>query len=303
MGAKPCITIVGSLNIDHTFRVSNIPRPGESVSSKGSVITFGGKGANQALAAARAGARVELIGSVGSDEYGNIYIQKLIQENIGTSGIAKIRSQPTGSAFIAVDDAGENTIIVNPAANHKLYKQKILQHCDLIKAADILLMQLECPLRAVLQAAKIARRAKTRIVINPSPMSKEFLETEVPCDVLVLNENEAAELGNLKVFFESAFAKKTGIKMLVVTRGAKSTQVLLESKQTLQIFPPKVKPIDTVGAGDTFVGAFCVALAESKDIKTAIKFANAAGALATQKQGAQTAIPKRKEINRILEKE
>jgi ribokinase len=281
---SPSIVVVGSLNVDHTLRVPRIPAPGETLTSSSMLTCFGGKGANQAVAAARAGGRVAMIGCVGVDDFGTRYIEALKGEGIDTSGISRSET-PTGSAFIAVDDVGENSIIVNPGANHAITVADIEKQAERIRAADALLLQLECPLAVVLRAAEIAREAGVKVILNPSPLSEAFLADRFDVDVLIVNEGEAAKITPERDL------KQARCRHLLITRGADSTLSLTEAGVS-EFAPPKVTPVDTVGAGDTFAGAFAV----SNDIA----FANAAGALATLKAGAQPSIPSRDEILSFL---
>ena len=284
MASAPRIVVVGSLNVDHTLRVPRIPAPGETLTSSSMLTCFGGKGANQAVAAARAGGRVAMIGCVGVDDFGTRYIEALKFEGIDTSGV--LRSEmPTGSAFIAVDDMGENSIIVNPGANHAITVASIEKHADLIRGAEALLLQLECPLAVVRRAAEIAREAGVRVILNPSPLSEAFLAERFEVDVLIVNEGEAAQITPNRDLNEAR------CRHLIITRGAESTLSITE-EGVVEVSPPKVTPVDTVGAGDTFAGAFAVA--------NDIAFANAAGALATLKAGAQPSIPTRDEVYRTI---
>ena len=278
--------MVGSLNIDYTFRVPSIPAPGETLTARGMFSCLGGKGANQAIAAARAGAKTALIGCVGEDESGTRYIEALKNEGIDTRGVER-SSTPTGVAFIVVDDAGENSIIVNPGANHEITKAQVERHADLIREADVLLLQLECPLPVVRLAAEIASAAGIRVILNPSPLTEAFLADPFEVDVLIVNEGEAQKIAPNRNLQEAK------IRQLVITRGAQSTLHVTEGGQ-VEYVPPQVLPVDTVGAGDAFAGAFAVASSEGQ--AHAVAFANAAGALATQKAGAQPSIPWREAI-------
>lgn len=280
MASAPSIVVVGSLNVDHTLRVPRIPAPGETLTSSSMLTCLGGKGANQAVAAARAGGCVAMIGCVGVDDFGTRYIEALKAEGIDTEGVSR-STLPTGSAFIAVDDAGENSIIVNPGANHAITPDDIEKHAELVRGADALLLQLECPLPVVRRAAEIARAAGVRIILNPSPLSEAFLADPFAVDVLIVNEGEAEKITPNRCL------KEAQCRQLIITRGADSTLCITESG-TAEFAPPQVTPVDTVGAGDTFAGAFAVA--------GDIPFANAAGALATLKAGAQPSIPTRSEI-------
>lgn len=295
---KPRIVVFGSLNVDHTLRVDSIPVGGETVLANGLLTCFGGKGANQALAARRAGATVDLIGTVGVDDFGVAYRSSLAREGVGVSGLGKAVAKPTGSAYICVDAKGENSIVVNAGANYTLNEEGIEEHRKVIGKATVLLMQLECALETVKRAAEIARESEgeTLIVINPSPWSSDFLKAKIPCDVLIVNEIEEQVLGGAAKLLKSAYAKKAGLKMVVVTAGAKATKLYTGAAKPVSVVPPKVKAIDTVGAGDSFAGALAVALAEEQNQRDMVKFANAAGALATLKPGAQSAIPIRDEI-------
>ncbi|MEY4762686.1 MAG: hypothetical protein RLZZ200_2542 [Pseudomonadota bacterium] len=247
---------------------------------------FGGKGANQAVAAARAGGCVAMIGCVGADDAGTRYIEALEAEGIDTSGMSRAETT-TGCAFIAVDEWGENSIIVNPGANHAIKAADIDRHAALIRAADALLLQLECPLPVVRRAAEIAGEAGVKVILNPSPLNALFLADRIEVDVLIVNEGEAARITSKRELREA------GCSQLIITRGAASTLSLTDAGWE-ESAPPRVSTVDTVGAGDTFAGAFAV----SGDIA----FANVAGALATQKSGAQPSIPRRDEIVAFMRK-
>jgi ribokinase len=282
----PKVVVVGSLNIDYTLRVPRIPAPGETLTARSMFSCLGGKGANQAIAAARAGARAALIGCVGEDESGTRYIEALKKEGIDTRGMQR-SSTPTGVAFIVVDDAGENSIIVNLGANHEVTKAQVERHAALIREADALLLQLECPLPVVRLAAEIARAAGVRVILNPSPLTEAFLADPFEVDVLIVNEGEAQKMAPNRSLQEA------NCRQLVITRGAESTLHVTEGG-LVEYVPPGVLPVDTVGAGDAFAGAFAVASSEGQ--AHAVRFANAAGALATQKAGAQPSIPWREAI-------
>lgn len=284
MISVPKIVVVGSLNVDHTLRVPHIPAPGETLTSSSMLTCFGGKGANQAVAAARAGGAVSMIGCVGVDDFGTRYLDALKAEGIDTSGILRSET-PTGSAFIAVDDHGENSIIVNPGANHAITPEDLEQHANLILEADVLLLQLECPLPVVRRAAEIAREAGVRVILNPSPLGEAFLAERFEVDVLIVNEGEAERITPNRELSEAM------CRQLIITRGADATLSISEAG-VAEIQPPNVVPVDTVGAGDTFAGAFAV--------MGDIAFANTAGALATLKSGAQPSIPTRDEIHRMI---
>ena len=275
------IAVVGSLNVDHTLHVGHLPGAGETLTASGILTSFGGKGANQAVASARAGAQVALIGCVGTDEPGNRYLAALAAEGIDTTGIQRSK-EPTGCAFIAVDGRGENSIVVHPGANHALTPGDIDRHADLIRGADALLLQLECPFAVVRRAAQIARSAGVPILLNPSPLGESYPADRFEVDVLILNAGEAAILTPNRTLQEAR------CRRLIITRGAASTLSISE-EGVFEFLPPRVTPVDTVGAGDTFAGVYAVGLSQGRT--DPISFANAAAALATLTPGAQTSIP------------
>lgn len=284
----PRIVVVGSINVDHTLRVPRLPGPGETVTASRILTGFGGKGANQAVAAARAGGRVTMIGCVGRDDFGRLCLEALQAEGIDTSGISRA-DVPTGSAFLAVDGAGENLIIVNPGANHAIAEADIEREAGVIRAADALVLQLECPLPVVRRAAEIARAAGVRVLLNPSPLSDAFLADRFDVDVVIANEGEAARLA------PDRDLRKARCRQLIITRGEEPT-LSITAAGLREEAPPKVVPVDTVGAGDAFAGAYAVASSEGNDEAFAIAFANRAGALATLADGAQPSIPTRSAI-------
>lgn len=289
MNRPPKISVIGSLNVDHTVRVAHLPTPGETVRGLGSHRAFGGKGCNQAVAAARAGGEVTMVGCLGVDDASAGYLHHLEGEGIDASRVGIDDDLPTGSALITVDGSGENTIVVEPGANASVEPGLIRACRHLIEGADVLLMQLECPLESVRHAAEIARAEGVTVILNPSPWDPALAEDPVPCDVLILNQSEADALDD---------AYPADIR--IVTRGAEATLILSGGEPPVEVAPPTVEPIDTVGAGDAFAGAFAVAHASGLPLAEAVAFANAAGALATLKAGAQDAIPTRDEIHALL---
>lgn len=299
---RPRITVVGSLNIDFTFRLPRIPKPGETLTAREMQVQFGGKGSNQAIAAARAGADVTLIGCIGDDEHGRRYRTYLENQGVQTRSL-ELQNAPTGCAFIAVDDHAENTIVVHPGANDCLSVEHIARCEDDIRNSDALLLQLECPLAIVAQAVKIAKSAGIRVIINPSPFSAAALSALSDADIWIVNESEFGLLAESSAPHAerdpSVILSSLGGSALVITRGSDPTLLVTDS-HSVSIAPPRVEPVDTVGAGDTFAGAFAVALCEAQPLSECVRFANAAGALATLQPGAQTAIPNRVLIETML---
>jgi ribokinase len=291
------VVVVGSLNVDYVAAVERLPAAGETVAATGLVQWFGGKGANQAVAAARQGARVGMIGCVGADDAGRAYCQRLRAEGIDVTGITVSKRALTGTALIAVDKAAENSIIVAAGANGELKRAAIRAQRRRIGSADILLLQLEVPMATVIEAVRVANRANVPVVLNPSPMRDGFPWGKCGLDTLILNAGEAQvifgrRLGNLPaglVEWQRALAQRR-IERLIITQGARPT-VCINAAGYLKVPTLRVRPVDTVGAGDAFAGAFAARRAGGADLVSAIRHANCAGALATLRAGAQESIP------------
>lgn len=299
--SKPSIvTVVGSLNIDYLSSVTHLPAPGDTVAASQLHILFGGKGANQAIAAARQGAKVRFIGSVGDDDTGRSYLDYLTKQKIDTGDILQRKNITTGSAMIAVDQKGENMIVVAAGANAEISPDDIRKAADQISTADILVLQFEIPLASVITAIKIANETKVPVVLNPSPILDEFPWGELIINYLVVNAGEAEVILGMPITSSADRSKvqsllaKLKIENLIVTRGSKST--LTFTGQTMIETPTlSVSPVDTVGAGDAFCGTFAARLAESPaaPLSDLVMAANCAGALTTLSHGAQDPIPDR----------
>ena len=299
------VVVVGSMNVDLIASVKRLPAAGETVSASSLEKRFGGKGANQALAAARHGALVTLIGCLGDDPDGRDYRNHLRREGINCSAVNTVKGG-TGNAFIAVDAKGENQIIVIPGANAALTAPSLKMQRSRIEVAKALLIQLEVPLETVVESIKLANGRDVPVVLNPSPIHPEFPWGEVAITVLIVNSGEAQQIFGAdaedmteKVDEWKAWLGQKKIRTLIVTRGEKSTLVLTESGLK-KVATHKVKAVDTVGAGDTFAGAFTTHLAEGAPLLECVRWANAAGALATLKVGAQEGIPHRGDVQSAL---
>jgi len=307
MPLPPTITVVGSLNVDRVAQVETLPRPGETVMAAKYVQRFGGKGANQALAARRCGARVTMLGCVGDDVDGQAYLAHFRASGIETGGISLTKRAATGCAFIAVDTRGENQIIAALGANLLFTPQAVRRHRTAIISAEAMLVQLEIPLAAVVAALGVAEKASTPTVVNPSPWRRDFPWGTHAIDFVIVNELEAEDLlGFRPTRATGATAREVRhvlgplrIGALIVTRGARPTLCFSE---TLSLTEPTVKvtPIDTVGAGDAFSGAFAAAIAQGRPVPEAIRRANCAGALSTLKLGAQEALPTLAQVERAV---
>jgi ribokinase len=291
------VVVVGSLNIDYIAAVEHLPAAGETVPATGLVQRFGGKGANQAVAAARQGARVGMIGCVGADDAGRAYRQRLRAEGINVTGISASTRALTGTALIAVDKAAENTIIVAAGANGEFKPAAIRAQRRHIASADIVLLQLEIPMATVIEAVRLANRARVPVVLNPSPLRKGFLWGKCNLDTLIVNAGEAHAIFGLRpdnlpaalTKWQRALAQRQ-IERLIITQGARPT-ICISAAGYQKVPTLPVRAVDTVGAGDAFAGAFAAHRAGGADLVSAIRHANCAGALATLKPGAQESIP------------
>lgn len=290
------ILVVGSINMDLVVRVPHPPVPGETVLG-GDFNTFpGGKGANQAVAAARMGGDVTMVGRVGNDDFGNTLIQGLLENQVKTTRVTKDASAPSGIAMIAVADDGENLIVVASGANMNVSVEDLTKARELMREADLLLLQLETPVKVVSAAVEMAKAYDLPVVLNPAPAQPLEKSLLAKIDVITPNENELAVLSG-ETDQEAGIKKLLdwGVKNLVITLGAKGARVVTGGvDQVLPAF--KVNAVDTTAAGDAFNGALAVALAEGKTLLEAVSDGMAAGALAATKHGAQPSLPTREAV-------
>lgn len=295
------IVVVGSLNMDLVVRAPRHPQPGETLIG-GDFQTFpGGKGANQAVAAARLGAQVRMIGRVGGDAFGEALLQTVRQDGVDTTFIRRDEQAASGVALITLDAAGQNTIVVAPGANMRVTPQDIEEAEAAFAGADLLLMQLECPLEAVQAAAQMAHRHGLQVVLNPAPARPLPAALLAQTDYLLPNQSELRLLADGEADVNRAAARlmAEGVRNLVVTLGEEGALlVTAENQEHLPAF--RVPVMDTVAAGDAFAGAFCVALAEGKPLHEAVLWGNAAGAIAVTRPGAQPSMPNREELTQFL---
>jgi ribokinase len=298
---RPKIVVIGCLHTDFTVKVKTIPRIGESVLGKSFKRSPGGKGANQAVAAARLGADVVLIGRVGADVFGKELIKNLRENGIDTKYIIEDSETYTGLALIMVDEDGDNILAVASGADMRIRKEDIDRAEEIIKLSDILLIQLETPLQIVEYAINIAFNKGVKVLLNPAPAQKLSKDLLKKVYVLIPNEKEAELLSNVKIKdlnSSKISAKKlleNGTKNIVITLG-KNGSIIATKEETVHINGLNVNAIDTTGAGDAFCGALAVALSSGKELKEAVIYANYAGALATTKIGAQEALPTKEEL-------
>jgi ribokinase len=305
---KSDVVVVGSLNLDYIAGVARLPTPGETVSADSLILRFGGKGANQAIAAARQGARVAMIGCVGADSQGAAYLKRLQAERVNTAGIFSTPHALCGAALIAVDRAAENMIVVAPGANVELKSSHVRTQRKLVGNARVVLVQFEIPMSCIIETVKRANLSNVPVVLNPSPFRQGFPWGKGRIDTLIVNAGEAATLFKHSITrittqlrsWRRALAAKA-IVHLVITRGAEPT-LCITARDFLEVPGLRVTPVDTVGAGDAFAGAFVAHRAKGADLCNAIRYANVAGALATLKPGAQESIPTLVATERALRK-
>ncbi len=294
------ILIVGSINMDLVVRVPHSPLPGETVLG-GDFETFpGGKGANQAVAAARMGAEVRMVGRVGNDGFGDTLIQNLVTDNIKTAYVTKDPSASTGIAMIAVAADGENSIVVASGANMQVTVDDVNKAGDIFSEVDLLLVQLECPLEVVTAAVELAKANQVKVVLNPAPAQLLPATLLANIDVMTPNENELRLISGEKEIEKGArVLLEKGVKNVLVTLGSDGAYLVNET-QELYFSAHKVTAVDTTAAGDAFNGAFATLLAENESITNAIRFAMAAGAIAVTRRGAQPSLPRREEVEQFL---
>lgn len=299
------LVVLGSVNADHVLQVPTFPKPGETLTGRNYTVIPGGKGANQAVAAARLGTSTAFIAAVGDDPFGINIRQDFANDGINIESVNIIEHCPTGIAMIQVSDDGENSICLSPEANEKLDKSAVVASTHLIEQADQLLMQLETPLEGVQAAAEIAKQANTKVILNPAPARPLPDSLLSLVHIITPNETEAEILTGVKVTDEISAQKAAdalhgkGIAMVLITLGAKG--VWLSNGTEQKIIPGfRVKAIDTTAAGDTFNAAFVTGLLEDKNLQESIRFAHAAAALSVTKHGAQTSIPTRSEVDQFL---
>lgn len=292
----PSITVLGSANMDLVATVDAIPGPGETVTGTGSMILPGGKGANQAIAAARAGGRVCMLGAVGDDDFGRSITRLLTESGVDTTDLAAV-AEPTGTAHIFVEADGENRIVVVPGANGTLDFLSD-RHRAAIVAADLVLLQLETPV-CVVEDVVAAAQGGPKLVLTPAPVQALSDDLLSGVDVLVPNEHEAAKLTGLADPEDAAqVLRERGVDTVVVTLGKRGC--VLIGDEVIRVDGIEADAVDTTAAGDTFVGCLAVALGEGHSHEHALRWATAAAALSVTAPGASASMPQRSAIDRAM---
>jgi ribokinase len=302
---RPSILVVGSSNTDMIVKVERLPQPGETVLGGEFLTAGGGKGANQAVAAARAGGAVSLIARVGEDSFGETALAAFRAGGIDTRHVVRDRTSPSGVALILVAQSGQNSIAVAPGANGRLSAADVRRAKKAFRNASVLLLQLEIPLETVQAAAKLARSAGARVILNPAPAQSLPAGLLEGLFLLTPNQSEARLLTGINVENEQTAAEAAAkllshrVQNVVVTLGAAGAFV---AGGRVRCFLPghKIEAVDATGAGDVFNGALAVAIAEGKGLVEAASFANAAAAISVTRPGAQSSAPRRKEIEYLL---
>ncbi|WP_217520420.1 ribokinase [Vibrio metschnikovii] len=299
------LVVLGSVNADHVLQVPTFPRPGETLHGRNYQVIPGGKGANQAVAAARLKADIGFIACVGDDAFGIESCERFKLDGMDIRGVKVQADCPTGIAMIQVSDHGENSICLSAEANDRLTAEAIEDDLPSIRAASYLLMQLETPIDGIIKAAQVAKQAKTNVVLNPAP-ARELPSSLLSCvDVITPNETEAQVLTGITVTDDASAQQaatvlhQQGIEIVIITLGAKGVW-LSENGRGQLIHGFRVSATDTTAAGDTFNGAFVTGLLENMPLESAIKFAHAAAAISVTRFGAQTSIPTRQEVDEFL---
>jgi len=304
---RPRIAVVGSSNTDMVVQAARIPAPGETILGGRFVMAAGGKGANQAVAAARLGAEVTFVARVGDDSFGRASLANFEREGINAAFVTVDPTEASGVALILVDEKGENSIAVAPGANSRLSPDDVLRARSAIEQADALLLQLEVPLETVQAAAELADGAGVRVILNPAP-ARSLPERLLRCvDVLTPNETEAELLTGIRACDEESRSRaagelrRIGVETIIITLGASGAFV--STRHGEEYIPTvKIRPVDTTAAGDCFNGALAVALAEGREMSAAVRFANLGGAFAATRAGAQPSLPTSAELAEFTER-
>jgi len=296
------ILVIGSLNADLVVRTRRFPEPGETIQGEDLAIIPGGKGANQAVAAARQGADVDMVGRVGDDSFGPLLLQNLGENHVGTTRVQQ-DSGATGTAIIVVESAGQNSIVLSPGANGKVASSDV-DALD-FEVVKVLLLQFEIPLETVHYAARLAHAHGTRVLLNPAPAQPIPDTLMANVDILIPNESELAALSGMPVSDRAtalAAAKSLldkGPPVVIVTLGADGA-LLVDRERATHLPGYPVEVVDTTAAGDAFIGGLAAALLRGMPLDQAVRYGNAAGALATTRFGAQPSLPTIAEVEKFL---
>jgi ribokinase len=302
----PHICVVGSANIDLTFRTPRLPRPGETLAGTAWQLGFGGKGANQAVTAARLGARVSMVAKIGRDAFGEKTLQNFAANGVDATHVTISEDRLTGAASIVVDDEARNAIVVVPGANFALSPKDVCSAAGTIQSAKILICQLEVPLETTLEAFRVARAAGVKTILNPAPAAPLPDELLGLADLCIPNETEVEQLtGHAAASWEQAeeaarLLMQRGPRAVIVTLGDRGALVV-DSHGSSKADAVCVRAVDTSGAGDAFIGGLAVFLLEGVSLLEAIARANRVAALSVTRLGTQTSFPTRSDVDSSYE--
>ena len=302
---KPKICVVGSSNIDLVVKSRRLPSQGETILGGEFLMVPGGKGANQAVAAAKLGAQVYFVAKLGEDIFGTQSFTNFKKEGVNTKYVTRTNKALSGVASIAVDEAGNNTIVVAPGANHLLISQDVKRAESAIASCGAIVAQLEIPVKTVEFAARLAKKFKIPFILDPAPAQKLSSALFAMTDVIKPNETEARILTGVEVTDAKTAGRaagkllERGVKTIIITMGAKGCFVL--NNEINEFFPAKkVKAVDSTAAGDAFVGGLAFCIARGKTILEAVLFASNVAALSVTKMGAQSSMPSMKEVEKFI---
>ena len=309
------VLIIGSSNMDLNIYSKRLPNPGETVTGGTFKQFLGGKGANQAVASVRSGARTIFIGKIGNDLFGDKMISRLTDEGVNMDHIFRDPQEPSGVAFILIDENGENMISVAPGANFNLKPDEIRSKTQIIKNASSIVVQMEIPMHTIQEIFKIASEGKAIKILNPAPLKAIPIEVLRKVDIIIPNEGELFRLhsligfnnlkeeGKRKIIHISKDLANLGVEYIITTLGAKGC-IIFEKKtdKIFEVSAPKVDAVDTVGAGDCFIGVLASILSKGETILNAVNYATTAASIAVTRKGAQESMPSLSDIQNKLEK-
>ncbi|MFI5153261.1 MAG: ribokinase [Chitinophagales bacterium] len=302
MSKGPGIVVIGSSNTDMVVQAERLPGPGETIIGGKFFMNAGGKGANQAVAAARLGGTVTFMAKIGNDLFGKEALELFEKEGIDCSCMASDLENPSGVALITVDQKGENCIVVAPGSNATLSSKDLSEKISVISQADILLMQLEIPMETVAWVVETGASKRTRIILNPAPAQKISDKVLRQINIITPNETEAEILTGIGVSDEDSAGRaakvlqQKGVESVIITMGSQGA-FLLDRDHSELIPAPTVRAVDTTAAGDIFNGALAVGLSKGLSMKDAVKFAIQAASISVTRLGAQSSAPYLREIN------
>lgn len=291
--------------MDLVVRCRSFPNPGQTILAESSTEFCGGKGANQAVAAAQAGADVTMIGRVGSDSFADRLLQNLKDHHIGTENVQRIADGASGMAIISLDRSGQNSITVVPNANLELSETDVESYRDVIAASDVLMLQLEVPIQTVIAAIRIAKQSGVRVMLDPAPAPHDFPSDLLDVDLLCPNQSETSQLTSLpaesieQAKIAANQLRSQGCQNVAITLGDQGTYLSSPTYEgQLPAFTTNV--VDTTAAGDAFAGVLATCWAQQKSLPEAVRYANAAGAIAASRLGAQSSMPSWQEIEQLV---